>query len=227
MTPSKESNAKGELLNCFKLKYLGEISYILGIRVNRNTPNKTIHLDQSNLIERYIETFQIETKASIPGFWKKLAEKAFEHVIPLSEVEIQSRIGALLYIGIHTRPDILQPINKIARQLNNITVRTTAEANRIFQYLNDTSSKGILLDGNDLSVIRAFADADWAVTKSNRKSTSGCITFLGNSPICWSSKSQQSVALSTIESELIASTPVCQDALWLRNLLSELNLPIV
>lgn len=216
------SKAKEQLLGSFKSKDLGEISYVLGIRLIRDRINRTIHMDQSALINKYLETFKITTAASTPGFWKTLSQNAYDHVIPLSRAEIQSRIGALLHIGIHTRPDILQSVNKVSRQLHNITTKTTVDVDRIFQYLKGTSSKGILLDGTDISVIRAFADADWAGTKSDRKSTSGCITFLGKSPICWSSKSQQSVSLSTMESELIASTAVCQDALWLRNLLSQL-----
>ena len=125
--------------------------------------------------------------------------------------------------GLHTRPDILFATTNVARQVLNPTSKTTAEVYRIFKYLNGTIKLANNLDCSDISTIRAFSDADWAGPNLNRRSVSGTIVFLGNSLISWSSKGQQCATLSTMESELIALTLSCHDALWLRNLLSELT----
>uniref|UniRef100_A0A0A9CS81 Reverse transcriptase Ty1/copia-type domain-containing protein n=1 Tax=Arundo donax TaxID=35708 RepID=A0A0A9CS81_ARUDO len=52
-----------------------------------------------------------------------------------------------------------------------------------------------------------------------RKSTSGCIFFLGSSPINWHSLKQRVVALSSCEAEYIAATSAACQGIWLARLL--------
>nr|GEY45773.1 hypothetical protein [Tanacetum cinerariifolium] len=56
----------------------------------------------------------------------------------------------------------------------------------------------------DLLHYRAFADADHAGCQDKRRSTSGCLQFLGDRLISWSSKRQKSASLSSTEAEFIA-----------------------
>ena len=55
----------------------------------------------------------------------------------------------------------------------------------------------------------AYSDADWVGCMDDRKSTSGGAFYLGQNLVSWHSKKQESVALSTIESEFIAATATC------------------
>ena len=50
-----------------------------------------------------------------------------------------------------------------------------------------------------------FADADYAGDLVNRKSTSGMVQFLRTYLVSWSSKKQNTVALSTAEAEYVAA----------------------
>lgn len=141
------------------------------------------------------------------------------------------KIGALLHLGTHTRPDILFEVNSISRSINQPSKATYCRINRVLNYVKSTSTHGITLSGaNDISKITTYTDADWGGKTTDqqehnesRKSVSGTITFIGDSPICWSSKRQTCISMSTMESELIALSSGCQDALWTRNLLRELT----
>ena len=62
--------AKSELTGIIKSKDLGEISYVLGVRILRNRPQKAIYLDQSHMCTRYIDRHGITGTASTLGFWK-------------------------------------------------------------------------------------------------------------------------------------------------------------
>nr|GEZ43253.1 retrovirus-related Pol polyprotein from transposon TNT 1-94 [Tanacetum cinerariifolium] len=53
-------------------------------------------------------------------------------------------------------------------------------------------------------VLTAYADADHAGCQDTRRSTSGSAQFLGDKLVSWSSKKQQSTAISTTEVEYIA-----------------------
>jgi len=72
----------------------------------------------------------------------------------------------------------------------------------------------------------AFVDADWAGDVDGRKSTSGYLFRLGQSTVSWSSKKQASVALSSTEAEYISAAYASQEAVWLRQLLDDLGVPV-
>ena len=68
-----------------------------------------------------------------------------------------------------------------------------------------------------------YSDADWAGNLDDRKSTSAYIFHMGGAAISWRSKRQACVALSTAEAEYMALASAAQEALWLRQLLSDLK----
>ena len=62
------STAKNELTSIFKSKDLGEISYVLGIRVSRDRKVRSVTMDQAHLIEKYQTQYEISGTALTPGF---------------------------------------------------------------------------------------------------------------------------------------------------------------
>jgi hypothetical protein len=73
----------------------------------------------------------------------------------------------------------------------------------------------------DLS-LQGYADADWAGSAVDRKSTSSCCFTLGSTMVSWCSKKQSSVALSTAEAEYIALSVVVRKIVWLHKILTDL-----
>ena len=76
---------------------------------------------------------------------------------------------------------------------------------RILRYLAYTPTLGLWYPKGSKFDLVGFSDADYAGDKVDRKSTSGTCHFLGRSLVCWSSKKQNCVSLSTAESEYIAA----------------------
>ena len=229
MSPSVDlvSKAKSELAAMFKSKDLGELSYILGVKVTRDRKNKTISLDQSSLISKYSSRFCITNVATTPGYWKEIPPAILSSSPTFTTTEMQIRIGALLHLSTRTRPDISYEVNRLSRYVSKPTQQSSCELLRIFEYLLQTSNHALVLDGtHDITTITTYTDANWGGTQqglqTDGKSTSGTITMIGNSPVCWSSRKQNCVSMSTMESELIALSSGCQDSLWARNLLREL-----
>nr|GEU85372.1 retrovirus-related Pol polyprotein from transposon TNT 1-94 [Tanacetum cinerariifolium] len=64
-------------------------------------------------------------------------------------------------------------------------------------------------------------DADHAGCHLDRKSTSGSVHFLGDKLLCWSSKKQNCVSISTAESEYVAVYSCCGQVLWMRTQLTD------
>nr|GEX68329.1 hypothetical protein [Tanacetum cinerariifolium] len=69
--------------------------------------------------------------------------------------------------------------------------------------------------------LTAYADADYVGCQDTRRSTSGSAQFLGDKLVSWSSKKQQSTAISTIEAEYIAMSGCCTQILWMRSQLTD------
>jgi hypothetical protein len=66
-----------------------------------------------------------------------------------------------------------------------------------------------------------YSDADYAGCKVDRKSISGTYQFLERSLVSWSSKKQNSIALSTIEVEYVTAKSCCAQLLWMRQTLKD------
>ena len=58
---------------------------------------------------------------------------------------------------------------------------------------------------------------------TDRKSTSGYLFCISGGSVSWRSKRQTCVALSTAEAEYVALAATTQEALWMRQLISEMR----
>ena len=69
----------------------------------------------------------------------------------------------------------------------------------------------------DLGIsLEVFVDADYASTATNRRSVSGGATMCGGACVCWFSRTQKCVILSTSEAEYVAPGDVVKDLLLSR-----------
>jgi len=71
-------------------------------------------------------------------------------------------------------------------------------------------------------LLTAYADADWA-GDVDRKSTTGFLIEIYGNPVCWVTKKQSTVALSSTEAEYVALAMASTEIVWIRNLLMELG----
>jgi len=69
---------------------------------------------------------------------------------------------------------------------------------------------------------RGFVDADFANGINDRKSTSGYLFQIYGSSVCWSTRKQSTVAISSTEAEYLALASAIQEAMWLKGLLVEM-----
>jgi hypothetical protein len=90
---------------------------------------------------------------------------------------------------------------------------------RILRYLVSMSYFGIWYPKGSTFDLIVYSYSDYAGCKVDRKSTSWTCQFLGRSLVSWSSKKQNSVALSTVEAEYVAAGQCCAQLLWMRQTL--------
>ena len=132
----------------------------------------------------------------------------------------RSMIGSLLYLC-ESRPDIMFSVGMCARYQSAPKDSHYTAVKRIFRYLVHTPSFGLWFPKGSSFSLTGYSDADYAGDKKDRKSTSGACQFLGRSLVCWSSKKQNCVALSTTEAEYISAASCCAQLLWMRQTLKD------
>ena len=88
----------------------------------------------------------------------------------------------------------------------------------ILEYINGTSEYGITFQRGTLSGIslEVFADADYASKATDRRSVSGGLILCGGASVCWFSRTQKCVTLSTSEAEYVALGDAVKELLFLR-----------
>lgn len=133
-----------------------------------------------------------------------------------------SLIGGLLYVALHTRPDIAVSTTILAQKSSCPNQQDWNEAKRVLRYLGATSHFKLTL-GSSNTGLAMYADADWAGDQRDRKSKSGHLILFGGGVIHWSSRKQSCVALSSTEAELVALAEGCQELIWMKRLLEEIG----
>ena len=120
----------------------------------------------------------------------------------------RSMIGSLLYLTA-SRPNIMFSVCMCARFQANPKEAHWIAIKRILRYLKHTSSIDLSYPKEARFQLVGYSDLDCAGCKIDRKSTSGGCHLLGRSLVSWTSKNQNSVALSTAEAEYIATGACC------------------
>ncbi|GAA0147130.1 transmembrane signal receptor [Lithospermum erythrorhizon] len=89
--------------------------------------------------------------------------------------------------------------------------------------MHSTSGFGLILHGDMKLSLQAYSDSDWASCPTTRRSTTGYVITLDNSPISWKSKKQSTVSRSSAEVEYRAMTQAFSEVTWLVRLLADLG----
>jgi hypothetical protein len=120
-----------------------------------------------------------------------------------------------------SRPDIMLSVCMCARFQAAPKECHLRAIKRIMRYLVLTPYLGLWYPKGAHFELIGYSNADYAGCKIYRKSTSETCQFLGRSLVCWSSKKQNSVSLSTAEAEYVADGSCCAQLLWMRQNLKD------
>ena len=120
------SNVKKLLADKFKIKYLGEASYVLGIKILRDRKNKTLALSQANYIDKVLERFSTENskKGLLPtrhgiSLCNEQCPKTLQEQEEMTKYPYVSAVESLMYAMLCTRPDICYVVGIVSRYQSN------------------------------------------------------------------------------------------------------------
>ena len=220
--PNMFKDFKNEMTMEFEMTDIGLMAYYLGIEVKQKEDG--IFISQESYTKEILKKFKMDDcnpistpmECGIKLFKDDEAEK-------VDPTLFKSLVGCLRYLTC-TRPDILYATGLVSRYMETPTTTHFKAAKRILRYLKGTIDFGLYYSVSDDCKLVGYSDSDWAGDSDDRKSTTGFVFFLGDTAFTWMSKKQPIVTLSTCEAEYVAATTCVSHAIWLRNLLKELNM---
>lgn len=131
-------------------------------------------------------------------------------------------VGKLNFLT-NTRPDLAFTVQHLSQFLQQPREAHYKALMHVLRYVASTMGQGILLKGNEHLTLQAYSDSDWGACLTTRRSISGYVMLLGNSPISWKSKKQHTVSKSSSEAEYRAMSAAAGEVTWMVRLLEELG----
>jgi hypothetical protein len=235
----------------FECNSLGELSWYLGMKVQRDRKRKTLTLTMTKYIDDCLQRFNMTNcnAVSTPMIANSVLTATDTTDTPFEDPnEYRSCVGALLFLCTQIRPDCSNAISHCARYMQSPMTSHWQACKRILRYLAGTKDVGIRFNGNSdqefhgrmsfnfkgadvterkklfkAGQLVGYSDADWARDLDTRRSQSGYIYLLAGAPVAWRSARQPTVALSSCESEYVALAEASCEAIFLRRVLAELH----
>ena len=227
-TSGRIEQVKKALSKKFDVKDLGELHYFLGVQVIQDHESESVWIGQPTYTESILQKYGMQEAKPVrtPADINSKLLKASDESELVDQNLYQSAVGSLLYLSTRTRPDIAFAVGNVARYCSKPTKTHWTAVKRIFRYLKGTTRLGLLYrSGTETDALYGYSDSDWGGDCNDYKSTTGYLFLLGGTAVTWKSKKQSCVALSTAEAEYMALSSAAQEAIWMRELNSDLGNP--
>jgi hypothetical protein len=211
----------------FKIKHMGVVKEYLGTEFHFDEQNR-LHLSQGKfsfkLCQTYLSESDTPTKTPMSPRhvilpFNEAADEA------CSEIKFRAAIGSLLWLARSTRPDIAFIVSLLAQHQLKPSRKHWGAVRHVLKYIRGTLEYGIILNRNNDCSVLLKADASFADTQRGWHSTSGVALFVAGGLVQWLSKKQTTVALHTLEAEMLSIAEGVKVILWCKNCLE--NLPVL
>ena len=197
---------KGFLASKLPIKDLGPPKDWCGLTVASSADG--ISVSQGAYVRKLLQKFGMENCRPAPS--PTTAERlnvddpaSEEERASMVSIPYREAVGALTWLYINTRPDIMFAVHQVARRTADPTPAAWRAVKRIFRYLSATIDYGLVYDRGSTSEIIVYSDSDWA-GDTTRRSTACTVIMMGGSPIAWKVKLIRAISQSAMEGELIA-----------------------
>ena len=139
-----------------------------------------------------------------------------------------SLVGNLNYLSVVSRPDLSFVVSSLSQVPKNPSHDHWLSAKKVLRYLKGTFDLGLVFKHSECLKLVGFCDSDLGGDPNDRRSTSGyCFKYSHDSSvICWSSRKQPTVALSSTEAEYMSISLASQVCVYFLSLVKSLGLDL-
>jgi Reverse transcriptase (RNA-dependent DNA polymerase) len=228
---------KADLASNFKIRDLGPTEFILGIKVERDRPNRSIYISQSAYIQSILDEHLPAPAKDMNSVRVPMipdchlssddAPKTPDEAAKMKKSRYLEIIGKLLYVERATHPDIAYALHVLCRFGGNPGPKHLGALRHLLRYLLGTINLRIKYSPTEnTDLFHTYGDASLDGDSDTSRSTGGFAIILGNGATMWASRLQRSVALSSTESEYVNASLTGQEIMWMRYFMEELGYDI-
>jgi hypothetical protein len=218
----------------FNTNDLGEIKFMLGMRVTISPCRSVVALDLEEYIMKIVDRFGFTALSSIPTpmlHTVKLSARdcptTHEGKTAMSQYPFRQAIACLMFAMIVMRPDISFAVISCARFSANPGLPHWEAVRRIYQYLIGCPGLKLTysrIEDASAPLMYGRSDADWATSDvDERRTVIGHLIMLSGAAIFWSTRFWKP-CLSIHEGEFGAATELARETVGAQQLLCELPL---
>lgn len=205
------------------IKDLGTAKTVLGMQLDQQEGRTYVH--QKNYIDKLLKLYGMEdcNPVGSPIDTNQKLEEC-EGSNKCNAKLYQELLGRLMYLSVHTRPDLSFPLSCLSQFNNEPKIMHMVALKRILRYLKGTIEYCLeFRKRSTFTGIECETDASWDSTR-DAKSFTGLLIYRNGDLIHWKSKKQSMVALSSTESELEAMLEGLKEVIWKKRLMQEIGL---
>ena len=201
----------------------------LGMRVHKTDAG--YGLDPTQYVNKLLEDTGMgdANAAPTPCLARSQATSAPQRLGASEHRAYRRLVGQLLWLA-NVRRDLSYAVKELSRAVQAPTTLDAQAGRRVLRYLAGTRQLEVRIEpsrsGSGGLQLEAFSDSDWGGCATTRRSTSGGIVMLQGVVMHAWSTTQPTVALSSGEAELVALAKAAQEAMWTRNLLQDMGMPV-
>lgn len=141
------SELKGHLRRKFFMKPIGDIDYVLGLKVERNRRIRELRLSQETYAKKVLDRFGMADSRPINCPVAPNTTLEVHEGTP-AEFPYSQAVGSIMYLAMGTRPDVAYGVGLVSRFASNPGEVHVKAVKRILRYLRATTSIGLVFGGS-------------------------------------------------------------------------------
>jgi hypothetical protein len=172
-------NSVKEYLNInFSMKDMGEVAYVLGIKIYRDKSRRLLALSQSTYLEEILKRFRMESskKRNLPvvkGVLLSVTQcpTTEKDKSVISNIPYASGMGSIMYAMLSTPPDVALALSLTSHFQSNPGVSHWTMVTSILKYLRNTKHMVLVYGGSEEELsIKGYVDASFDTNPYDSKS---------------------------------------------------------
>ncbi|CAN4095616.1 unnamed protein product [Withania somnifera] len=190
---------KQYLYNTFKIKDLGRLHFFLGMEI-LNAEGGVI-ISQRKFALDLLKEYNCLSYSPLSSPLDPTVKLRAQNGTTLPDPTYYRKLIGKLNFLTNTKLDIAFCVQQLSQFMQDPRAPHLQATFHLLRYLMKDPTLGVFLSSNSDCTVKAFCDSDWASCPDSRRSVSGYLVLLGDSPISWKSKKQETISLSSAEPE--------------------------